>query len=141
MLCVFSSTHLPSLQGLRIPPACSPTVSENLWSSTDIPRMDQGECQLRGFPLGLCSGTGSQQLSAARGRKHEVAVAFSKCSCLEASPGSSVCAVVLEGSLGCREQCTPCPLHHSLSLLALVPSSSYSQEWEGSWFLAIGYKK
>lgn len=109
------------------------------------PEDDQGGHQLQCFPLGLCSDPDSGQLGAGRGRKHEVAVAFSKCSCLEASPGSSVCTDVLEGSLGCSDLCAPCPLHHSLPLLALVPSSSYSRGWEGSCFqrghITIDYKK
>lgn len=47
---VFSSTHLPSLQGLRIPLTCSPAVLENLWSSTDIPRTTREGTNCSAFP-------------------------------------------------------------------------------------------
>lgn len=89
VLCVFSSTHLPSLQGLRIPPACSPTVRENLWSSTDIPRMTREGVNSEAFPWGCA-------LAPVQCRETK-----------EARGGSSIQQMLLFGSEP-RELCVHC---------------------------------
>lgn len=144
---IFSSTHLPLCKGQTFPFTPSPTALEHLGSSAVIQRMTKATSEEHTLEA-LLRDTHASQLSAGRGRKHEVAAAFRRCSCLRGSLGSCGDADLVQGVIRCSEwrslpspslPASPCPIGLTLKFWGMrwqLVSEGANNHWlQMKWIL------